>query len=303
MGRVWGGIRQDDAMLVWGAIDQSSGVASAIRQAADATGTSFNYLLATARVESGLDPEATAKTSSAGGLFQFIDQTWLATLKNAGPSLGYGRYAQAISRNAAGRYEVADPNMRRAIMALRQDPAANAAMAGAFTRSNAQRLQQKIGREPSESELYMAHFLGAAGAARLINAAASNPSSSATDLFPNAASANRSIFYDRSGKARSVSQVYGVLTRRFDVALAASSKSVMPATAAAAPSPASPPVIVAANVPAQPVSTAPAADAGFRSLFSDADNRSALSGLVHGLWGANGTAAPKEFGNLFADKS
>ena len=46
-------------------------VAGAIRQASQATGASFNYLLATAQVESGLDPQAGASTSSARGLFQF----------------------------------------------------------------------------------------------------------------------------------------------------------------------------------------------------------------------------------------
>ena len=68
-----------------------SAVTGAIRQASQATGTSFNYLLATAQVELGLNPQAGAPTSSARGLFQFIQQTWLATMKQAGPALGYGR--------------------------------------------------------------------------------------------------------------------------------------------------------------------------------------------------------------------
>src|ERR1043166_2782691 len=83
-------------------------VVGAIREAARATGVSFQYLLATAQVESGLNPSASVRSSSAKGLFQFIDQTWLATLKDAGPGLGYGRYADAITRTSSGRYEVAD---------------------------------------------------------------------------------------------------------------------------------------------------------------------------------------------------
>ena len=109
------------------------------------TGTSFQYLLATARVESNLNPSAAAKTSSAGGLFQFIEQTWLGTLKDAGPSLGYGRYADAISQTRSGRFVVSDPQLRAQIMALRQDPTANALMAGAFTQTNAAALSQKLG--------------------------------------------------------------------------------------------------------------------------------------------------------------
>ncbi len=95
-----------------------SSVTGAIRQAAQATGTSFQYLLATARVESGLDPQAGAATS-ARGLFQFVEQTWLGTMKQSGAALGYGRYAGAITRTASGRYEVADPAMRREILKLR----------------------------------------------------------------------------------------------------------------------------------------------------------------------------------------
>ena len=89
-----------------------SAVTGAIHQASQATGTSFNYLLATAQVESGLNPQAGASTSSARGLFQFIDKTWLATMKQAGPSLGYGQYAAAITKNASGHYEVRDPSLR-----------------------------------------------------------------------------------------------------------------------------------------------------------------------------------------------
>jgi Transglycosylase SLT domain len=196
-----------------------SAVIGAIRQAAQATGTSFQYLLATAQVESGLNPQAGASTSSARGLFQFIEQTWLATMKQSGTSLGYGQYADAITKTASGKYEVQDPAMRSDILKLRNDPAANAAMAGAFTKENATLLSQKLGRTPSEGELYIAHFLGVGGAAKLISAASDNPSGSAASLFPSAAHANTSIFYDHTtGAARSLAQVRDVLTARYDVA-------------------------------------------------------------------------------------
>ena len=77
-------------------------IAGSIRQAASTTGASFEYLLATAKMESNFNPKATASTSSARGLFQFIDQTWLGTVKEAGPHLGYGQYADAITKNASG---------------------------------------------------------------------------------------------------------------------------------------------------------------------------------------------------------
>ena len=196
-----------------------SAVIGAIRQAAQATGTSFQYLLATAQVESGLNPQAGAATSSARGLFQFIEQTWLATMKQSGASLGYGQYADAITKTASGKYEVQDPAMRNTILKLRNDPAANAAMAGAFTKENTTLLAEKLGRTPSEGELYIAHFLGVGGAAKLIDAAADDPNASAASLFPSAAHANSSIFYDHNtGAARSIAQVRDVLTARYDVA-------------------------------------------------------------------------------------
>ena len=104
-------------------------VAGAIKQAASTTGTSFEYLLTTAKMESDFNPTAGASTSSAHGLFQFIDQTWLGTVKEAGSQLGYGQYSYAITKNSSGGYSVGNPAARKAIMKLRDDPAASSAMA------------------------------------------------------------------------------------------------------------------------------------------------------------------------------
>src|ERR1700687_2975970 len=174
-------------------------IAGAIKQAASSTGASFEYLLATAKMESNFDPKAGASTSSARGLFQFIDQTWLGTVKEAGPQLGYGKYADAITKSPSRSYSVSDPAARSAIMKLRDDPAAASSMATVLTQSNSFRLTGKIGRRPTDGELYMAHFMGVGGAARLISNAEDNPNASAARLFPNAAAANRSIFFGRFG--------------------------------------------------------------------------------------------------------
>ena len=273
---------------------QGAAVIGAIRNAARATGTDFQYLLATAQVESGLNPTASVSSSSAKGLFQFVDQTWLSTLKQAGPALGYGRYSDAIAQTPSGGYTVADPALRQRILSLRDDPAANAAMAGAFTQQNAAVLRERIGRSPSEGDLYVAHFFGASGAAQLINLASQTPSTSAASVFPNAAKANPSIFYDRRGEARSVSDVYHVLTARYDVARA---RPVVPASAVAAAgaaqqsnvAPAAPamttaPVVSAAANAAAPASHNPGP--AFHSLFSDNQDQP-VSRFVRDLWTTN----------------
>jgi hypothetical protein len=205
-------------------------VAGAIKQAAGSTGTSFEYLLTTAKMESNFNPSAKASTSSARGLFQFIDQTWLGTVKEAGSALGYGKYADAISKSSSGSYSVSDPTAKAEIMKLRDDPVAASAMAGVLTQSNSFKLTGMIGRRPTDAELYMAHFMGVGGAAKLITKAEDNPNASGAALFPNAAAANKSIFYDRNGAARSVSQVYGVLSSRY--ASAAGSSATQSALAA-----------------------------------------------------------------------
>ncbi len=193
-------------------------ITGAISQAARSTGISFEYLVTTAQIESRLNPKAKAPTSSATGLYQFIDQTWLATLKKAGPALGLGKYADAIGKTAEGRYAVTDPDMHSEVMHLRHDPRTSALMAAAFTRANETRLESRIGREPTEGELYIAHFLGSGGAGKLISAAADQPQANAVHMFPRAARANHSVFYDRQGNSRTVAGVYGELNRRYQMA-------------------------------------------------------------------------------------
>jgi hypothetical protein len=280
----------------------AQGVNDAIQGAATATGASFDYLLATAQAESGLNPQAASPTSSARGLYQFIDQTWLATLKSAGPGLGYGKYADAIVQNASGRFEVPDPTMRRDVMALRYNPAANAAMAGALTKGNAAALAGGLGRKASDGELYIAHVLGSSGAVKLTSLAVTNPGTAADAVFPAAAEANRSVFYDRQGRPRSVLDVYGVLVGRYDGARnsnGASGATTPTVATLAATTPAAAvagaPLVIVPGVPTTATPSAPDAAATavpdaaahtsgplFNGLFSD---RSApISQVVQDLW-------------------
>ena len=290
-----------NATAAAGADPSRARIAGAIKQAANTTGTSFQYLLTTAKMESDFNPAAGASTSSAHGLFQFIDQTWLGTVKEAGSQLGYGQYADAISKSAAGSYSVSDPAARSAIMKLRDDPVASSAMAGVLTQSNSFKLTGMIGRRPTDSELYMAHFMGVSGAAKLISNAEDNPKASGAQLFANAAAANHSIFYDKTGRARSVSDVYSVLTSRY--AAAANSSATRTAMAAVGDTPAAAAVASAGSVAApldnaaflssfpNTASAAPvrvasaAADSSFRSLFQAGQRSQPVSPAVQKLWG------------------
>lgn len=194
-----------------GAIPSSGGVEAAIRRASNATGVDADFLVRTARRESAMNPSAKAPTSSAAGLFQFIEQTWLGTVKSHGAKHGYGQYADLIYRGGDGRWRV-EGSARNVVLDLRFDPQAASTMAAELTASNAAYLRGRIGREPGAGDLYAAHFLGPAGAAQLMDAMDRRPGASAASIFPQAASANRSIFY-RDGRPATVAEVHANLQR------------------------------------------------------------------------------------------
>lgn len=187
---------------------------AALRAAARETGVSFEYLLRTARRESNFKADARASTSSARGLFQFIEQSWLRLMREEGERFGLAEQAAAIRSDGRGHI-VAEPSMRADILALRDDPQIAARMAGVMAARNAVSLKARLGRAPSDGELYVAHFMGASAAARLIRLFETQPDQAAAPEFARAANANRAIFYDRSGRARSVGAVYAALVKGF----------------------------------------------------------------------------------------
>jgi hypothetical protein len=185
----------------------ANGVGAAIQNAAARTGVDFDYLLGQARIESGFNPNARARTSSATGLFQFIDQTWLGTVKEHGEKHGLGWASNAIQRGANGRFFVSDPAMRSAILDMRRDPQAASTMAAEFAADNQAYLENRLGRPTESVDLYLAHFLGAGGAAKFLKAHDANPDASAAAMMPSAAQANRWVFYNKDGSPRSLAQI------------------------------------------------------------------------------------------------
>lgn len=191
-------------------------IREAIQSAAKRTGISFDFLVKQAEAESGFDPNAKAATSSATGLYQFIDSTWLSMVRQFGAQYGIPEAAEAVTSTASGAPRISDPVMRARVLDLRKDPKFAAAMAAEFAKANQEHLRASTGREPSATDLYMAHFLGAQGASRFLRARGQNGEQAAAEVMPEAAAANRAVFYAADGRARSLNEVYGRFAKRFE---------------------------------------------------------------------------------------
>jgi len=170
-----------------------SEVARAIESAARATGVSAAYLWRTAERESGLDSSAAASTSTARGLYQFVEQTWLAALWRHGERHGL-TLAASIERDPASNRFVVRGDQPERLLRLRHDPWLAARMAGELAKDNRRALERTFGRRVTEGDLYAAHFLGADGAAALRRAAEKTPHAAARSVLPRAAAANPSVF-------------------------------------------------------------------------------------------------------------
>jgi len=192
-------------------------VLSAIKSASDRTGVDFTYLVNKAAQESSLNPTAKAAGSSATGLYQFIDQTWLKTIKENGADYGLSEAADKITIGSDGVARVANAADRKAILDLRRDPKISADMAAELAKDNKAALEKSVGGKVGPTEMYLAHFLGSGGASSLINELKTNPNAKAADILPTAAAANKSVFYNKeTGEARTVGEIYQRFAKKFD---------------------------------------------------------------------------------------
>lgn len=202
-------------------IGARANVTTAIAAASQKTGIDFNYLLGQAQVESGMRVDARAGTSSATGLYQFIEQSWLGVVKEHGGKHGLGWASDSIRQAASGRFVVSDPQARQAILSLRNDPQAASLMAAEHAGDNKDALESALGRDATGTDLYMAHFLGIGGARKFLKAMDGNPERSGAALFPAAARANRNIFYASNGAPRSLGEIYERFAGKLDKGAAA----------------------------------------------------------------------------------
>jgi hypothetical protein len=193
-------------------------VAQAIHKASARTGVDFSYLVAQAGQESSFKPDAKASTSSAKGLYQFIEKTWLNMVRDKGAAHGLGDLADQIDGTGDGP-RVSDPAARKKILDLRNDPSLSAVMAAEYAKSNRVQLEASLGRNAGSTDLYMAHFLGATGATKFLNAMQKTPEKTGAEILPEAAAANRGAFYDKAGRALSVKKIYENYAAKFDGAI------------------------------------------------------------------------------------
>ncbi|MEO5374509.1 MAG: transglycosylase SLT domain-containing protein [Alphaproteobacteria bacterium] len=246
-------------------------VLDGIRAASRRTGVSFKFLLAEAQRESTFRPGARHAVTSASGLYQFTQQTWLELVKKHGTGLGLADQAARIQRTPNGNYVVDDPGARAAILDLRRNHGLSSAFAAEFARDNRLFLEKTLGHPVGEQDLYLAHLLGPGGAARLLKARDANPDQSAAAVLPQAARTNRTIFHDEdTGAPRSVAEVTRLLGTAIDRSMRQFAQvsphpdarpplpSRRPAEMEAPPASAPPPVLVA-EAPSPPAASSAAA--------------------------------------------
>lgn len=173
-------------------------------------GVDPRLLMAIADKESSFMARARAPTSTATGLFQFIDGTWLRAIRDFGAHFGLEQEARLVEVGELGPV-VNDPDERRRILDMRNDPFLSTLFAASMLRAEQEKLAGRLGRQISDAEVYLVHFLGPAGAQKFLAVLADKPKTPAANLLPMAARANRPIFYaatKRKPKSLSVAQVH-----------------------------------------------------------------------------------------------
>ncbi|AWW73534.1 hypothetical protein CD351_03720 [Erythrobacter sp. KY5] len=300
-----GATRQIAAQVTFDAsVPVRPSVEEAIANAAQATSVDFDFLVAQAQVESAMNPTARARTSSATGLYQFIESTWLGTMQRHGARFGLGNIAAQIDTAPGGTAYVADPQAREAILDMRNDPQVASLMAAGLAEDNRAHLAPILGRQPDHGELYLAHFLGAGGAGRFLSAMAQDPGQSAAALFRRPAAANQPVFYERNGAPRSLAGVMDYLSAKLERARAdvppGMPPSYTPASLAAADAvrppymiadeavfePRTPPVLTGRNRPTISASAtlslaAPSSRAPISDMLSSLDSAPNLGSEAH----------------------
>lgn len=199
-----------EQVLTFGPIRIRRHLVDTIVRAGRIVGADPTLLMAVADKESSFSTAIQAKTSSATGLYQFIEQTWLGVVAEFGPRHGLQLEARLITRTGR-QYGVADAGERQRILDLRREPYLSALLAAEMLKRDTLRLEKAMGRHLTGGEIYLIHFLGPDAAQTFIATMEETPGAKAAELLPRPAQANRPIFYAEAGgetKTLSVSEVH-----------------------------------------------------------------------------------------------
>ena len=200
-----------DEVLGFGPIRIRRHLVQTIVRAAQEVTIDPTLLMAIADKESSFSTAVQARTSSATGLFQFIERTWLGVVRDFGARHGLAREA-ALVTTGEDEPTIADPAERARVLEMRRDPATAALLAAEMLKRDSTRIATRIGRSLSIGETYLAHFLGPDDAERFMTKVVNEPKAAAAALLPRPARANKTIFYAKAGrrkvKSLSVAEVH-----------------------------------------------------------------------------------------------
>jgi len=157
-------------------------IGDVIRTASKKVGVEESIMLAMAKQESGFNPDAKAGTSSAKGLYQFINKTWDGMVE---------KYGKVYPELAAGP----------------MDALASAIAGALFIKENSQYLK-KNNIPINGTNIYAAHFLGPGGARILLSA---DPNTLGSTLMPGPAAANKNIFFKKDGSPNTIGEIINIL--------------------------------------------------------------------------------------------
>jgi hypothetical protein len=196
-----------------------SGILAAIRLGSRRTGMDFSFLMELAATESSFDPASIAPKTSAAGLYQFKDETWLEAVRNYGKKYGMEVYAEQVEEytDHAGkkRLRIPDPVIQAYVLALRHNPRVSALLAAEYVKHNGKRLTNTLDLEPGHTELYLTHFFGTTGAISFLKTLYEHPDRIADEVFPVAARTNQAIFHPKSRKPRTIAEIYKMFQQKF----------------------------------------------------------------------------------------
>jgi hypothetical protein len=190
-------------------------VVDAIRVAQQKSHVDPGLLLAIAAKESGFNPEARNRHSTARGLLQFTNATWLTVVRDFGPRYGLSRYAQAIETDRDGRLRVSKPHLRRAILALRDNPRLQAIMTAERLEQGRPSLELHLGRAARTADLYFLHLLGPTGATHFLTELNEHPDASSLTVVGGVAKANAGLFV-KDGRPMTVAEAYASIQATLD---------------------------------------------------------------------------------------